>query len=151
MKEAKRTIVVGVDGAEAGAAALRWAVRQAARDGSVVKAVAVRQPVLVAPATSLAFQPHGTRTVPDEHLAERLRDAVESARQGMVDPPEIIEVMVTGDPATELARQSVGADVLVVGSHEHGPLAEVFLGSVASDVLRHAECPVTVINKAARV
>lgn len=37
-----------------------------------------------------------------------------------------------------------GAAVIVVGTHGHHALREVFLGSTAHGVIRHANCPVVV-------
>ena len=59
--------------------------------------------------------------------------------------PEVTEVVLTGDPAVELARLSHHADLLVLGSHGHGKAAGLLLGSVVSECLRHAACPVVVI------
>ena len=39
----------------------------------------------------------------------------------------------------------VQADLLIVGSHGHGALFDLLLGSVSSGVLQHASCPVLVI------
>ena len=41
----------------------------------------------------------------------------------------------------------VGADIIVVGSHGHGALADVLLGSVTSALLHHCPCPVLVIPR----
>lgn len=44
--------------------------------------------------------------------------------------------------------ESVGADLLVLGSHRHGHLAEQVFGSVAAQCLRTASCPVLVLPDA---
>lgn len=140
-------IVVGVDGSAIGDRALRWAMREAARQHGSVAAVSVRHRPELAPATSLAILPHGQRSPAASeaaHLA-KLRAEVAAAR---IDTPWNVPVTttaITGDPAQELANLSTGADLLVVGGHRHGPLVEAFLGSVAADVLRRAHCPVVVI------
>lgn len=41
-----------------------------------------------------------------------------------------------------------GADLIVVGSHTHGGLERVLLGSVATYVVHHARCPVLVHKSA---
>ena len=153
MTENQRTIVVGVDGSAAGNGALRWAVREAARQHDRVHAIHVRDREDLLPGTSFAFQPHGRIPVTDAGaLQQQLREAVRSATEHMAEPPEIMESVCTGHPATELIAASADADLLVVGSHGHQPLAELLLGSVAADCVRHAHCPVVIapITVAAR-
>ena len=145
MTDDQRTIVVGVDGSAAGDGALRWAVREAARQHDRVHAISVRDREELLPATSLAFQPHGRVHVSDESTTQqRLRAAVHAATEDMAEPPEILESVRTGDPATELIAASTGADLLVVGSHGFRPLAELLLGSVAASCVRRAHCPVVI-------
>lgn len=154
MSEQKTTsgplIVVGVDGSPAGTAALRWAVKNATRQHGRVRAVSVRYAPELMPATSFALEPHGTRA-PEMDAGQReawLRDLIASASAGIDDPAPVEVLSLVGDPETELTRAAAGADLLVVGGHGQGPLAEVFLGSVAAGSVRHAECPVVVIPTA---
>jgi nucleotide-binding universal stress UspA family protein len=54
-----------------------------------------------------------------------------------------------GDPGTvicELAAE-LPADAIVIGSHGHGLLKRMFLGSVSTHVLHHAPCPVLVVRR----
>ena len=41
--------------------------------------------------------------------------------------------------------QSVGADLMVMGSHGHGALYNLLVGSVASGVMKNARCPVLLV------
>lgn len=43
------------------------------------------------------------------------------------------------------AADDLGADLIIIGSHKPG-LADYFLGSTASRVVRHAQCPVLVMR-----
>jgi nucleotide-binding universal stress UspA family protein len=54
-------------------------------------------------------------------------------------------MLLTGDPESELANAARGADLLVGGGHGQGPLAALFLGSVAAGSVRHAHSPVVII------
>jgi len=45
--------------------------------------------------------------------------------------------------------QRLGADLIIVGSHGHGVLYELFVGSVTKNVLRGSACPVLVVPDAA--
>ncbi len=85
------------------------------------------------------------------HLAHaemrKLREALEAA--GL--QPE----MVLEESADNIGRAIVAygeahqADLLVVSSHGHSGLGRLLMGSVASDVVNHAHCPVLVIKTAA--
>lgn len=44
------------------------------------------------------------------------------------------------------AAQDWGADLIVVGTHGHGRLARLLLGSTAEAVVRHAPCPVLTVG-----
>jgi universal stress protein A len=54
----------------------------------------------------------------------------------------------TGRPVPEIIAfaEETGADLLVLGTHGHGALAQVVLGSVAERVVRHAPCPVMTVR-----
>lgn len=71
-----------------------------------------------------------------ESLAEREEDE----RRVAAAPPASLIV--------DAARSSA-ADLIVVGSHARGALKAALLGSVSSDVVRHAPCPVVVVPPAA--
>jgi nucleotide-binding universal stress UspA family protein len=57
----------------------------------------------------------------------------------------------TGDVAEELVKASQSADMLVVGSRGGGGFARLLMGSVSSQVVHHALCPVVVIPGARQV
>jgi nucleotide-binding universal stress UspA family protein len=50
-------------------------------------------------------------------------------------------------PALAEACEEVGADLLVAGSRGYGPLARVFLGSVSTQLMHKAPCPVLVVPR----
>jgi nucleotide-binding universal stress UspA family protein len=52
---------------------------------------------------------------------------------------------VSGVPAEELVKASRDSDLVVVGSRGGGGFARLLMGSVSSQVVHHAACPVTVV------
>lgn len=133
-------VVVGVDGSASGRGALRWAVDEArARHGRVTVVHAWTTPydwqmeVLVPPDVD-ALRAAAQRRL-DDTVA-----AVEHA--GVPTDP----VLVEGDPREVLLAYARGSDLLVVGSHGHGRVAEMLLGSVSSYCAHHAPVPVVIVR-----
>jgi nucleotide-binding universal stress UspA family protein len=64
-----------------------------------------------------------------------------------LSPTQVTRVVVTGAPVTEIVRyaQEHQADLIVMGTHGHGPIRRFLLGSVADRVLRAALCPVLTV------
>lgn len=57
---------------------------------------------------------------------------------GIPDGVTINEVLLRGDPAAELLQHAarVGADLIVIGSHGHGYITRLLIGSVATEIVR---------------
>lgn len=56
-----------------------------------------------------------------------------------------IQVSSVGDIVLD-AAESVGAELVVMGSHGRTGVKRLLLGSVAEHVLRHATCPVVTVR-----
>jgi nucleotide-binding universal stress UspA family protein len=141
------TIVVGLDGSAASAAALRWAVEHAGADHRTVTAVEVQPPARLAPGTSYMLAPYGT-TPPPEHTHSLLHETVTAVREAMPDTPntpEITELRLRGDAGIELARVARNATMLVLGHNPHGKTVEFLFGRVTAECLRHADVPVVLV------
>jgi len=57
-----------------------------------------------------------------------------------------VEIGAAAHEITACAERE-GVDHIVVGSHRHGALARMVLGSVAERVARTAHCPVTIVRE----
>ena len=138
-------MVVGVDGSESSAAALRWAADYAQATGSTLRAVlawhyptaAAQPPVGVTPASVESDVERGRAEVIDKAIAAALGD----------EPSVTIERRADyGHPVEVLVDESADADLLVVGSRGHGGFPGMMLGSVSTHCVTHAHCPVTVVR-----
>ena len=138
-------LVVGYDGSACSRAALRWGLAEAAVHGWPVSVVSVLEarPVPSAWTASVLVPPR------EDELAEARKQAVEAAGKIAADlgtaPPADVSVRV-GHAGPILVEAADGADLLVVGSHGHGAMERLLLGSVSTFVVHHAPCPVTVIR-----
>lgn len=84
----------------------------------------------------------GERQVGVEDLEAGQTDAAAPWRTRYPDVGAIEETPACR-PTDELIERSGRADLLVVGSHRHGPGPHI--GSVSHGVIHHADCPVAVI------
>jgi nucleotide-binding universal stress UspA family protein len=78
------------------------------------------------------------------HAAEELTQKVAS-QLGEPRPPSVKVRAISGFPAKELIEASRDADLVVVGSRGAGGFAKLMVGSVSSQVVEHAHCPVVVV------
>jgi nucleotide-binding universal stress UspA family protein len=138
-------IVVGVDGSAHARAALGWAMREAAtrRDALTVLTVS---PAQASPWT------HRPLTMPAEaSVVAQARQAVETVVgevAGEIGPaqPESVTVQAfSGFPAQALIDASRTADLVVIGSRGAGGFEALLMGSISSQVVHHAACPVVVV------
>jgi nucleotide-binding universal stress UspA family protein len=136
-------LVVGIDGSEESAVALRWAMMQAARRQYSVKLVYA----LLIPVVSDAYGMVMTRPDVDELSAYSkglLHAAAEVACR--IDPSvEVSTSLREGPPAAVLIDESKTAAGLVVGTRGLGAISGKVLGSVSVRVAVKACCPAYVI------
>ncbi|MGP3915969.1 universal stress protein [Nonomuraea sp. 10N515B] len=123
-------IVAGVDGSPACHRVLDFAVNEARLRGSRLRAVH---------AIAGRWGPAG----PYEPGA--VEDTVEALAERHPDV-DVVEEEVRGHPIEVLRQAATGADLLVVGSHGHGTVAGMLLGSVSQELLHHAPCPLAVVR-----
>jgi nucleotide-binding universal stress UspA family protein len=136
-------VVVGVDGSEGGAAALRFAADEAAfRDAKLRVVCAWELPASVYTGTwagvaevEPAFEKHaGDIAARALSEAARLQPGIDREWH-----------TARGQPADVLVRESQDADLLVVGTRGLGGFKSLLLGSVSQQVAHHASCPVVIV------
>jgi nucleotide-binding universal stress UspA family protein len=138
-----RVIVVGVDGSDISREALRFALDEASIRNTGVRAVLAWSAIPVVPMQAPGVDP-GIDIEPLRDAAHvTLREAVEAvAGAGAAD---VEQVVVEGQAGEAILAHSDDAQLIVVGTHAHGALAELILGSVSHHVVKHARCPVVVV------
>lgn len=126
------TIAVATDFSEPASVAVGWAHRLAALHGATL--------ILL----------HADGGVRDRHLsAEEGQRGLEGIAAAIRSEGVRVEVrMIPGAPGATLgpAARERGADLLVIGSHGHGAIKRLVLGSVADEVLRTAPLPLLVVH-----
>ncbi len=142
-----RTIGVGFDGSEESRSALRMAGQLAQAAGAEVRIIAVALPPteLVPHPSAFAWGSGHARL----DLETRLRGSVESAVGLVPAGVECSSEIQTGGPVAVLSHLARDLDLLVLGSRGYGPVRRVLLGSVSSELVRSAACPVLVVPRPA--
>lgn len=133
-----RRIVVGVDSSNASAAALDWAMAEAARHHATVRIVhAWQQP------TNGERSLRGTdlRQADAQCIADLAADLYEAGPEPLIE-----RRAVQGQADEVLIAESAGADLLVVGSRGRSGYRTLQFGSVALAAVNGADCPVVVVH-----
>jgi nucleotide-binding universal stress UspA family protein len=142
-------LLVGVDGSASSKVAVAWAARDAAIRGASLTLVHVLAPpvVMTFPETPM---PPGYMEWQEEQGKRIIQDAFTIVEQttGAGGPPQVGSETVVGATVPMLVDLSKEAVMLVVGSRGHGWLHRSLMGSVSSNLVRHAHCPVAVIHDA---
>lgn len=136
------TIVVGMDGSDHAAEALRWAAREHSLRGGTLTAVL---------AWGLLDQHHaavGERFDPSYGRAEALAalDTFVTAALGPEGEGAVTRKVVCDLPTRGLLEAAAGADLLVLGARGLGGFKGLLLGSVSQYCLHHSAVPVAIIR-----
>jgi nucleotide-binding universal stress UspA family protein len=138
-------IVVGIDGSHNASKALDWAMAEAAVRATDLTVITVNS------VSASYWTGEPVMLAGDEHEFEEGRKAAEEAvgnattALGDKQPKSVTVVAANGFPAKILIDASENADLMVVGSRGGGGFGALFLGSVSSQVVHHAKCPVVVV------
>ncbi|MFF1404048.1 universal stress protein [Streptomyces sp. NPDC058294] len=132
-----RPITAGVDGTEESLAALDWAAREAVRRGLPLRVVHVWRYAETLAAADRDTQ-HGW-------VARGVSEAVRAVSGRYPELTVRVDVL-EGGAAQTLAGVAADAEMLVLGSRGHGPVAGFLLGSVGQQVIAAAARPVVLVR-----
>jgi nucleotide-binding universal stress UspA family protein len=141
-------ILVGVDESEHGRQAIDWVGRMSWPKGTEVIVVSVARTPMVLSTESYAPGLSYDEEALKGEFEFRTRIANEAATSLTKAGLTATTRVVTGDARLEiidLARKE-HCDLVVVGSHGRTGLAKLLVGSVATHVVTHAPCSVTVVK-----
>lgn len=140
-----RTLLVAVDFSDHSRVALDWALDLARDLGAKVHVIhAYAIPTTAAMSYGVAL-PEGLWERVREAADQRLAEVLERVRgAGLAGESHLVE----SSPADAISdtAQSIGADLIVMGTRGLSGLKHVLLGSVAERTLRIAPCPVLTVK-----
>lgn len=142
-------ILLATDGSEGSEIAIQEVIRRPWPAGSEVELVSVAEQAPGRNDPAWRIDPYHSKVaaIAKGHLAQRLG---RSATQLKQRAPElrISTRLLEGSPKEQLLQEIANwqPDLVVVGSHGHGPVLRFFLGSVALAVAAHAPCSVEIVR-----
>ena len=143
------TIVVGIDGTDHAAAALRWAAEEAElRSATLVAVHAWSFVPVTTPADSGLVPMAWTESIEvmDASREAAERTAADLVREVLGDDHGVDVRVVEGGPSAVLREAAADADLLVVGNQGRGNLASALLGSTSAEIADSAPCPVVIVR-----
>lgn len=153
MSDEIKTIVVPVDGSEGAAHASRFAGVLARATNADIHLLAVNDPDAYVISTVGEAAPLTTadyEKIYGEQLKESFADPAFTAATESIGgiAGSIEQQIVWGHPAEAICSyaKDKNADMIIIGSRGRSAFTELLLGSVSSQVLHHAPCPVTIVH-----
>jgi universal stress protein A len=136
-------ILVGVDGSDGSRRAAMVAREMARAFDAQLTLLHVVEPLPSAALTAFG-EPHSELYARQEREGAALLRGL-ADELGVSDAEQVID---TGRPADVICREADerAADLIVVGSHGHGPAARLLIGSVGSRVAALAKRSVTIVR-----
>jgi nucleotide-binding universal stress UspA family protein len=137
-------IIVGVDGSGHSQRALEWAMKEAAIRHVPLTVLTVHEAIAGWYGGVASYADDPARTLEAREAAQAETDKVLAGLDGP-HPDTVTVTAVHGFPVTELISAGQDADMIVLGSRGAGGFARLVMGSVSSQVVQHAHCPVLII------
>jgi nucleotide-binding universal stress UspA family protein len=149
-------ILLAVDGSPFSQAAVEEVIRLPWPSGSEVRVLSVIHPFpFIPPLLDPAFTIEAAHYESLKQERERASHDIDKAGKEICKGAPNLKVSVEaleGSPKKVImeAAEGWGADLIVLGSHGHGPADRFLLGSVAQNVVLHAPCSVYVVRTSAK-
>jgi nucleotide-binding universal stress UspA family protein len=138
-------VTVGVDGSGHSTRALEWAAKEAAVRHAPLTVLTVHSVPQSGWTGNPITLPQDSADRQKEQQAAEEMIAKVTSQLGEAQPASVKVRAIIGFPAQELIEASREADLLVVGARGGGGFAKLVAGSVSSQVVHHAHCPVVVV------
>ena len=148
MSRLNAPIVTAVDGSALALDGVRWAALAAQRENRPLRVVSVVEPPILQYGSAIAMAQayaDASRAFAEGAL-DIARDVIGEAAPGVDATVEILD----GRPALVLRELSSRAHLMVLGRRGLGGVTGLLLGSVSTDVVAHADCPVVVVPESPR-
>lgn len=143
-----KTVIAALDFSDASVAVLRTAASMAKAFGASLKLVHVVEPEPTY--SAYGFTPEEFPAIHTFQKEARVRAEKALAEQKAKVAGEVSDVetsLLEGNPLHALLQYAEGVEdgLVVLGSHGHGVIASMLLGSVAEGVVRKAEIPALIV------
>ena len=136
-ESSRRFVIVGVDGSNGSAVALRWALDHADQLGDIEPATTF----VTGPMVREAGPPEAGGDPYRSEATRQLRSSLDSHAPWLVDAGAVIEHRA----GPGLVKAAAASELLVVGTRGWGDRADLSVGSVGSYCARHSTVPVALI------
>lgn len=136
-------ILVGVDGSDAGRAAIRYAAEEARRRDAVLWLAHV-VPDYAPTATTYSVD-YPVPTVASHRVGRAILADAEQEAGRLVDPARVKSVLLTGYRVPALVRAATHARLVVLGDEPRPILERIATASVLAGVAAHAPVPVVAV------
>jgi nucleotide-binding universal stress UspA family protein len=146
-----RKILLAIDGSKYGGAAVNELLQKPWPAGTEVRVLSVAHafPPLIPDPYQIITAAHYESLEGEQKRAAH--DVAEAAKLITQKAPhlKVSTVILEGSPKKRIIEEAErwGADLILLGSHGHGPTARFLLGSVAQAVAVHAPCSVEIVRK----
>ncbi|KXU34074.1 hypothetical protein AXK11_09105 [Cephaloticoccus primus] len=141
-----KTILAPIDFSRASNSVLKVAINLAREHNArIVLLHIVQPPVLISEYGAIMTNVQDIVAISERTSAKELDKRQKSVARSAGVPVEVAQA--TGAPVRSIIEQAkkTKADYIVVGSHGHSALYDLFAGSTASGLIRRAPCPVVVV------